>query len=116
MKRTLAMHRGGRSRQMLREADREPKATGVALAVLVAFYWLVYFAAPATLPYLMQRLVGFSSALLAALVVVFADREFVRPTSTRRGRRVAHFLAAAVAALVFAWWLSDWAPIRVGSY
>jgi len=117
LKQPWSIDRTGNSVRLLRQLDRTPRATLMALAMLVAFYWVVYFAAPAHLPYLLQRFVGLSNALLAMVLVLFADSELgprLRLATTWRASRLASVAAATVFIVIFAWWLSPWAPIQVG--
>jgi len=118
-KKTHAMtYRGVRAPRSLKKITYSPKATHVALAVLSLFYFLVYFAAPRELPYqVLQRLVGLASALLAMLVVLFADAEFGSGALGRSAKgqsavRPAYLLAGAVFVLTLLWWFSPWAPIK----
>jgi hypothetical protein len=95
-----------------------PQRTAVAAVILVAFLTVAWFAAPPVLPLFFQRLVGVTGALLAALVAVFAVREFGKRYNRLRlpwlGRiSTSQAVGIVVFLAVLAWWLSPWAPIKV---
>ena len=99
----------------LKKLSAGPQATFMSLVVLAVFYLVVFFAAPQELPYFMQRLVGLSNALLAMLVVLFADAELglFRTSRSKRSILSAPLVASIVFIVIFLWWCSAWAPLKV---
>jgi hypothetical protein len=101
----------------LRSRHHPRKATFVSAFLLVTFYVVLYSAGPAHLPWLFQRLVAATNALLAMSVIVFALGESSTAKQSIRllGWRleVGMAIGLVVFILVFAWWISPWAPIPV---
>jgi len=90
----------------------------MASAVLVAFFVVVLFLAPRELPWLFQRFVALTNALLVLLVVLFAFEPYyrrMRVGTADRWRKVLLIRALAIAGFLvtLAWWLSPAAPIKV---
>jgi hypothetical protein len=90
------------------------------LALLGAFFVVVFFlvpaALPAELPIFFQRLIGLANALLAMVTAMFAVREFGRSYNRFRVPYIGNVRTSAVIGgivflAVYAWWLSPWAPI-----
>ena len=107
---------GAAPRNTLMKLRQPPKATLKSAGLLLTFYLLVYFAGPTELPAAMQRFVGVVNAVLAMLVVLFADAELGGERLQLRvpflpAQTVGRVAAGAVFLLVLAWWLSPWAPI-----
>lgn len=115
IKRPQPARNSAQSARALKKVSAGPQATFMSLVVLASFYVVVYFAAPPDLPYFMQRLVGLSNALLAMLVVLFADAELglFHTSRAKRSTLGAQLVAVAVFVLVFFWWCSAWAPLKV---
>jgi hypothetical protein len=87
------------------------------LLLLISFLVVVYFVVPSPLPSFFQRLVGLVNALLAMVTAMFAVREYGRSYNRLRvpgigSVRTNIVVGGLVLALVFAWWLTRWAPIQ----
>ncbi|MEX2141286.1 MAG: hypothetical protein WD894_18620 [Pirellulales bacterium] len=85
------------------------------LLLLMSFLVVVYFVVP-PLPAFFQRLVGLVNALLAMVAAMFAVREYGRSYNRLRvpgvgSVRTNMIVGGLVFLVVFAWWLSPWAPI-----
>lgn len=103
----------------LKKQKSQPKATIIAGVLLLVFLALVFFVMPPQLPWLVQKLVGVVNAILAMLLVVFGVKEYGKKHETIQLPLLKKVSTGAVGggvlfALVMAWWLSPFAPIRVG--
>src|SRR4051794_26765870 len=106
-----------RSRKLLRRlrfpSPRRPLGTLQIALYLLIYSVVVWFAVPHALPWLAQRMVGAVHAMLAALLVVSALREFAGRYNVMRFRSIGKIQLSWVAGLivfclVMAWWLSDY--------
>jgi hypothetical protein len=96
------------------------RRTWFSLAVLIAFFVVVYFlvpdAIPQSLPIFFQRLIGLVNASLAMVTAMFAVREYGRGYNRIRLPRIGSIRTSAIVGgivfvAVFAWWFTPWAPI-----
>jgi hypothetical protein len=95
--------------------------TLLCLGLLLAFFVVVFFLVPDSLPdklpIFFQRLIGLANALLAMVTAMFAMREYGRSYNRLRipaigSVRSSVILGGLVFLAVFAWWLTPWAPIQ----
>jgi tetratricopeptide (TPR) repeat protein len=105
--------------QFKKKQKQRPKATIVAGVLLLVFMVVVLFALPEQVPWAVQKLFGAVNAILAALVGLFAFREYGRKYAwitiplLRKKVDVGVVAAVGLFAATGAWWLSPLAPIAV---
>ena len=106
-----------------RKVRTEPRPAALTALILLAFYIVLYFALPRELrertPAFLHRIVSLVAGVLAMLATIFALRDLGVYRSfavAGMGRiKLATILGVIVFALVLAWWLSPWAPLRVAT-
>jgi len=119
LKRRVVLEASKPFQRPLKLHKRRPKATIFCGVLLVAFYLIVFFAVRDPLPSIVQRLVGVANALLVMALAYFAVTELAKKHKTfsfLKWRKIdtGQSLGGVLGALVMLWWLSPFAPIKIG--